>query len=442
MPTLPAMTDGSRHIFTRATGRPTAIHAEGRTILASDGVHYLDGAGGAIANSIGHGHPAVAQAMAEQVTAVDYVHATQFGSVALERYCEELAPLVPVDDVRIFPVSGGSEANETAFKLARAYHLARGDEGRHLIAARHGAYHGNTRGALDASDRIALSEGYEPWIGQTVRVPLVNPYRDDRSGEAIAADTEAAMVDIGTDRIAAFIAEPISGATLGAMVPPDDYWPAIADVCRRHGILLIADEVMTGFGRTGRWFASEHWGIRPDIITAGKGASSGYWPLGLCMASGEIFDTVDAAGSFVHGFTWSHHPIGAAVANAVLGVLRSEFLVDTAGPKGGYLREQLSERVGGHPNVGDIRGLGLLNAIEFVADRDTKEPYERSETVAERITQACFERGLTVYPCGSAVDGNVGDAVLIGPPLSVTTGELDAMVERLAAAVTATLPQG
>ncbi|MEZ5378431.1 MAG: aminotransferase class III-fold pyridoxal phosphate-dependent enzyme [Acidimicrobiales bacterium] len=432
------MTEGSSHIFTRATDRPLAVHATGRTVLASDGKHYLDGAGGAIANSIGHGHPAVVAAMAEQAASVDYVHATQFGSLALERYTDAVAPLVPIDDVRIFPVSGGSEANETAFKLARAYHLARGED-RHLIAARHGAYHGNTRGVLDASDRPALSSGYEPWIGQTVRVPMANPYRDTRSGAEIVAETEDTLRSVGIESVAAFIAEPVSGATLGAMVPPDDYWPALADMCRRHGILLIADEVMTGFGRTGKWFACEHWGVRPDIITAGKGASSGYWPLGLCMASGEIFDTVERAANFVHGFTWSHHPIGAAVANAVLGVLKQEYLVDTAGPKGEHLRSLLTNRLGDHPNVGDIRGLGLLCAVEFVADRATKAPFDQPGT-AQRVTDACFDHALTVYPCGSAVDGAIGDAVLIGPPLSVTTDELTEMADRLAAGVADALP--
>ncbi len=434
------MSSPSDHIFARGVNRPTAARASGCTITDTEGNQFLDGAAGAIANSIGHGHPAVVAAMAEQAASVDYVHATQFSSVALEDYTQALAPLVPIDRVRVFPVSGGSEANETAFKLARAYHLARGED-RHLIAARQGAYHGNTRGVLDASDRIALSSGYEPWIGRTLRVPMANPYRDARSGEELAAATEQVFVEAGPGNVAAFIAEPVSGATLGAVVPPDDYWPAIADVCRRHGILLIADEVMTGFGRTGRWFACDHWGIRPDIITAGKGASSGYWPLGLCLASGDVYDAVDAAANFVHGFTWSHHPIGAAVANAVLGVLQGEHLVDAAGPKGERVRSQLHDALDDHPLVGDIRGLGLLNAIEFVADRSTKAPFPRSDGVAERVTAACFDLGLTVYPCGSSVDGNVGDAVLLGPPLSVTEDELAEMGRRLVAGVERALPR-
>ncbi len=433
------MTEGSAHVFRRAADRPTAARAEGCTIIDTEGRRYLDGAAGAIANSIGHGHPVVVAAMAEQAASVDYVHATQFDSVALGRYADAVAPLVPVDDVRIFPVSGGSEANETAFKLARAYHLARGED-RHLIAARQGAYHGNTRGVLDASDRIALSRGYEPWIGKTVRVPMANPYRDDRTGAELAAETENVFAAVGPHNIAAFIAEPVSGATLGAVVPPDDYWPAIAEVCRRHGVLLIADEVMTGFGRTGRWFAVDHWGIRPDIITAGKGASSGYWPLGLCMASGRVYDAVHDAANFVHGFTWSHHPIGAAVAGAVLDVLRDEGLVDAAGPSGERARSALRAGLDDHPHVGDIRGLGLLNAVEFVADRDSKAAFHPSDRVSERITAACFDLGLTVYPCASSVDGNSGDAILLGPPLSVTHAELDEMTARIVAAVETVFP--
>ncbi|MCP3938521.1 MAG: aspartate aminotransferase family protein [Actinomycetia bacterium] len=422
------------HVFQRAIDRPTAVGAVGCVITDERGVSYLDGAAGAIANSIGHGHPTVVAAMARQAATVDYVHATQFGSEALEAYATALAPLVPIDDVRVFPVSGGSEANETALKLARQYHLARGED-RHLIVARGGAYHGNTRGVLDASDRNALARGYEPWIGMTLRAPMVHPYRDNRSGEEIAAETERIILEAGANHVAALIAEPISGATLAAAVPPDDYWPAIAEVCRRHGILLVLDEVMTGFGRTGRWFAADHWGVRPDIITSGKGASSGYWPLGLCLASGAVHDTVADAGNFVHGFTWSHHPIGAAVANAVLDVMIEEQLVDQVEAKGDRCRARLRSALDDTPWVGDVRGIGMLTGVEFVADRETKQPFDRAMGVAEAVTTACFDNHMTVYPCTSAVDGDVGDAVLLGPPLSAIETELDEMVDRLVAAI-------
>ncbi|MGH8927114.1 MAG: aminotransferase class III-fold pyridoxal phosphate-dependent enzyme, partial [Acidimicrobiia bacterium] len=222
-------------------------------------------------------------------------------------------------------------------------------------------------------------------------------------------------------------------ATLGATVPPGDYWPAIADVCRRHGVLLIVDEVMAGFGRTGRWFGVDHWGVRPDIVVAGKGASSGYWPLGLCIASGEVYDT--AGRSFVHGFTYSHHPAGAAAGLAVIRVIESEGLVDAAARQGERLLAGLRSSLGDHPHVGDIRGLGLLVAVELVADRQTKEPFARGEVVTERLLDAALDSGLIVYPASKGVDGINGDAVLFGPPLTVSNEEIDSIVERFTAAL-------
>ena len=428
------------HVFLRAAGRPRAVSASGCTIVSDDGTEYLDGAGGAIASSIGHGRREVVDAMAAQAAAVEYVHATQFGTEAVERFADRLAAVVPIDDARVFPVSGGSEANETALKLARSFHVARGDHDRHVVLARAGAYHGNSRGALDASDRSGLRAVYEPWLGQTVRVPMANPYRDQRTGADHAAELDRIIRLTGPDRVAAFMAEPVSGATLGAVVPPADYWPAVAEVCRAHGVLLILDEVMTGFGRTGEWFAADHWGVRPDILTAGKGASSGYWPLGVCVASGEIYETVTRAETFAHGFTWSHHPVGAAVAATVIDVIDRDGLVAAARRGGELVRGALLAGLAEHPNVGEIRGLGLLNAVEFVADRDTRAPFERSDRVIERIVAAAFDRRLTVYPCSSAVDGSVGDAALLGPALCATDAELDEMVARLVAATIAVLP--
>ena len=423
------------HVFHRGPNVPVAVRASGSSITTADGRTYLDGAGGAIACSVGHGRREIAEAMAAQAAAVAYVHATQFETESLHRLAGRLAALVPVDDARVFPVSGGSEANESALKLARSYHLARGDSERHVVIARAGAYHGNSRGALDASDRSLLRAGYEPWLGQTVRVPLANPYRDAMTGADHADVLDAAIRDVGPERVAAFIAEPVAGATLGAVVPPDDYWPAVAEVCRRHGVLVIADEVMTGFGRTGRWFGMDHWGVRPDILTSGKGASSGYWPLGLMVASGELYDAVTEAAAYAHGFTWSHHAVGAAVAGAVIDVIERERLVERSAVLGEVVHQRLTAELGEHPHVGQVRGLGLLRAVELVADRDTKAPFDRAERVSERIVAAAFERGLTVYPCSSAVDGRVGDAVLLGPPLSVTDADLEAMLDRLVDAV-------
>ena len=427
------------HDFHRAPNVPVAVRAEGATIVTADGLTFLDGAGGAIACSVGHGRREIADAMAAQAAAVAYVHATQFETEPLHRFADRLAALVPVDDARVFPVSGGSEANESALKLARAYHLARGDAERHVVLARAGAYHGNSRGALDASDRASLKAGYEPWLGQTVRVPLVNPYRDGMSGADHAEVVDRTIREVGPERVAAFLAEPVAGATLGAVVPPDDYWPAVTEVCRRHGVLVIADEVMTGVGRTGRWFGVEHWGVRPDILTSGKGASSGYWPLGVMVASGALYDTVTGAATYAHGFTWSHHAVGAAVAGAVIDIIEREQLVARSERLGAVVQQRLVDAIGQHPHVGQVRGLGLLRAVELVAERDTATPFDRAERVAERIVAAAFERGLTVYPCASAVDGRIGDAVLLGPPLSVTDGELDGMLGRLVDAIRSVL---
>jgi adenosylmethionine-8-amino-7-oxononanoate aminotransferase len=317
------MTDSTGHVFSRVWGRrlPTAIRADGVWIEGSDGRRYLDAAGGAIVNGVGHGNRTVIDAIAAQLARVDYVHAHSFTTEALENYAGAVSAVAPLSDPKVFPVSGGSEAAETAIKLARTYHLARGEPERTMVLARRGSYHGNTLGALDASGRVSLRAGYEPWLGRFDHLPAANEYRcpnpshPSACGAWHAGRLEAAIERIGSHRVAAFIAEPIVGATLGAVEPPEDYWPAVAEVCRRHGVLVIADEVMTGFGRTGRWFAIEHWDTRPDILIAGKGAGSGYWPLGLCIASSEVWAT--AAPGFHHGFTYSHHPVGAAAGSAV-----------------------------------------------------------------------------------------------------------------------------
>lgn len=428
-------------VFRRATDPPVAVRAEGVWVEDATGHRYLDAAGGAIVVGIGHGDPTVVAAMEEQARRLAYVHGSAFTTEALEAYAAELAAVVPVPDARVFPVSGGSEAVETALKLARSYHLARGAPERQVIVARQLSYHGNTRGALDASGRPRLRAPYEPWLGHTVHVPAVTEYRCPAPGHPAgcgawhAAELERTFTEIGPQRVAAFIAEPIGGATTGAAVPPDDYWPSVAEVCRKHGVLLIADEVMTGFGRTGRWFAAEHWSLAPDIMVAAKGASSGYWPLGLCIASGEVHDTVRAGGGFVHGLTFSHHPVGAAVGRAVLRRLRELGLVEAAAAKEPRLLGALRTALEGVATVGDIRGRGLLAAVELVADRESKAPFPPGERVVERVVAAARRGGLLVYWSKGCADGVAGDVVVLGPPLVITPGEIDLAAGRLAAAV-------
>jgi adenosylmethionine-8-amino-7-oxononanoate aminotransferase len=421
---------------------PMAVRAEGTTIWDADGKPYLDAAGGAVVVGIGHGRRSVADVMADQAGRLSYAHGTAFSNERLERYAAAVATWLPVDDPAIYPVSGGSEAMETALKLARAYHLARGEAERWIVVARWGSYHGNTLGALDLSGRRPLRRPYEAWLGRFRHVSAAYPYRTgepgaDALGDAgeLAAELERAIEAAGPGTVAAFVGEPIVGATLAAAEPPDGYWPAIAEVCRRHGVLLIADEVMTGFGRTGRWFGLDHWGVRPDVLVAAKGATSGYWPFGFVASSGAIRDTVLGAGAFVHGFTYSHHVVGAAVAGEVLRILESERLVEASAAKGERLRALLVDRLGDHPAVGEIRGRGLMQGLELVADRETRTPFPREERVVERVLRTAREAGLLLYSSTGLADGTNGDAILLGPPFVVTDGELEAIVSRLADAL-------
>ncbi len=432
-------------VFPRVFGRRLAIadHAVGATIWDADGRAYLDAAGGAVVVGIGHGRAEVAAVMAAQAGRVAYAHGTMFTSDALERYAAEVGSLLPLDAPAVYPVSGGSEAIETALKMARAYHLARGEASRDVVIARWGSYHGNSIGALDLSGREPLRRPYAPWLGRFRHVSTPYPYRAGQAaahalgdGAALAAELEQEIESAGSGRVAAFVAEPIVGATLGAVVPPDDYWPAVADVCRRHGVLLIADEVMTGFGRTGRWFGSDHWGLRPDLLVAAKGATSGYWPFGFAAASGPVYQAI-AGGGFVHGFTFSHSAVGATVAGEVLRILREENLVASSAAKGERLRALLVERLGERPHVGEIRGRGLMVGLEIVADRATTTAFPRAERRTEAIVAGARERGVLVYSGTGSANGVDGDTILLGPPFVVTDDEMARIADGVAAAIVA-----
>jgi hypothetical protein len=434
----------SSRVFRRSLdpALPVAVRAEGATIWDADGRAYLDAAGGAVVVGVGHGRESVARVMAEQASRVAYAHGTAFTSDALERYASALAPHLPLDDPAIYPVAGGSEAMESALKLVRSYHLARGATERWIVIARWGSYHGNTLGALDLSGRKPLRRPYEAWLGRFRHVSAAYPYRAgepgaDALGDAVelARELEQAIEAAGPGTVAAFVAEPIVGATLAAAVPPEGYWSAIAEVCRRHGVLLVADEVMTGFGRTGRWFGVDHWGIRPDILVGAKGATSGYFPYGLVATSGAIRDAVLAGPGFVHGFTYSHHAVGSAVAGEVLRILEDEGLVEASAVKGERLQAVLRARLGGHPNVGEIRGRGLLIGVELVADRDSRAPFSRANRVTEAVLRAARDSGLLLYSGTGLADGTNGDAIVLGPPFVITDDELDTIADRLTGAI-------
>jgi hypothetical protein len=331
---------------------------------------------------------------------------------------------------------------ETALKLARAYHLARGDRDRWIVIGRWGSYHGNTLGALDLSGRKPLRRPYESWLGRFRHVSAAYPYRGGLPGSNALATTDELVAELERvieaaepDSVAAFVAEPIVGATLGAVEPPPGYWPAVAEVCRAHGVLLIADEVMTGFGRTGRWFGLDHWDTRADILVAAKGATSGYWPFGFVAARGEVHDTVTGAGPFVHGFTFSHAPVGAAVAREVLRILERERLVEASAVRGEQLRGLLGDRLGGHAHVGEIRGRGLLVGVELVADRASRDPFPRAARVTEAVVAAAQEGGVLLYAGTGVADGMDGDTLLLGPPFVVTEDELARIADVVAESV-------
>ncbi len=430
-------------VFQRAAGRPlVAVRAEGSTIWDATGRPYLDAAGGAIVVGVGHGRESIARVMADQAGRLAYAHGSVFTTEALEAYAQEIGRHLPQDNPAIYPVSGGSEAIETALKLVRAYHLARGEANRWIVFARWGSYHGNTLGALDLSGRKPLRRPYEGWLGRFRHLSAAYPYRAGEPGanalgtaEELAAELDRAIEAADPGSVAAFVAEPIVGATLAAAVPPEGYWPAIAEVCRRHGVLLVVDEVMSGFGRTGRWFGIDHWGVRPDILVAAKGATSGYWPYGFVSASGTVADAVLGAGPFVHGFTFSHSVVGAAVAREVLRILESEDLVAASRTKGERLTALLRDQIGDHPNVGEIRGRGLMVGIELVADRATRAPFPRSARLTEAVVAAARQDGVLVYSGTGNADGVDGDQILLGPPFVVTDAELVQISETLAAAI-------
>jgi adenosylmethionine-8-amino-7-oxononanoate aminotransferase len=419
------------------------VEAFGSTIRDADGREYLDAAGGAVVVNVGHGRNEIASVMAGQAGRLAYAHGSVFTNEPLEAYAAAIGRHLPLDGPAIYPVSGGSEAVETALKLARAYHLARGDTDRWIVYSRWGSYHGNTLGALDLSGRRPLRRPYEGWLGRFRHVSAAYPYRAGLAGsnalgtaDELAAELDRAFEAAGPGTVAAFVAEPIVGATLAAVVPPEDYWPAIAEVCRRHGVLLIADEVMTGFGRTGRWFGLDHWRIRPDLLVAAKGATSGYWPFGFVAASDEVHGTVSGGSGFVHGFTYSHGPVAAAVAGEVLRILEREDLVEASAVKGTRLIGGLRARLGDHPHVGEIRGRGLLVGIELVADRGSREPFARAERITETVVRAARQRGLLVYSGTGSANGVDGDTILLGPPFIITDQEIDRVIDDLAGAIT------
>jgi adenosylmethionine-8-amino-7-oxononanoate aminotransferase len=433
-PTLPATV-----VFHRRLDRPLPriVRAAGVYLYDDRGRDYLDAASGAVVVNIGHGRSEVADAMAGQAAAVAYAHNSAFTTEALEEACRALAELVPAPLDRIYLVHGGSEGVETAFKLARQIQVARGHTDKHRIVSCRPSYHGSTLGALAASGRPPLRRPFEPMLIEVPQVPAAYCYRCalgksyPSCGVACATSLEEEILRLGADTVAAFIVEPIGGAASGGAVPPDDYLPRVREICDRHDVLLIADEVMTGLGRTGRTFAVEHSGVRPDLLVIGKGLGSGYAPAGAVAVSSELVDLLrDQAGKFNHGFTYSHHAVVAAACREVLAILVREGLLE----RGAQLEERFFgelRRLERFPFVGDVRGRGLLAGIELVADRASKRPFPRSRKLVEELTDRALDNGLVLWPSTGCADGENGDVVLVAPPLVVSEEEITELSRRL-----------
>lgn len=436
------------HVFYRRMDhpRPMLSHAEGVYIFDTGGQRYIDASGGPVLVNIGYGVPEVLEAMQQQAKTAAYLHATMFTTPALEDYSAALAEIVPVDNPRFFYLESGSEAVETALKFARQVQVDRGETSRYVVISRWHSYHGTTLGALTVSGRPALRKMYQPMMQYTPHIEPPYCYRCPFNATYPSCSLRCAYMleetiqNNGPETISAFIAEPLSGASLAAAVPPSDYWPLIRQICDHYGVLLIADEVMTGFGRAGYWFAMEAWNVRPDIMTMAKGAGGGYFPLSITAVKTSDVETIRAGhGDFIHGGTFSHHPTGAAVGLAVLRYLQQHHLVEAARRQGQKLEQKLRAALGDHPNVGDIRGQGLMWGLEFVADRATREPFPVKQGLAKKLGDAAFERGLIVYPISGNADGTRGDQVMIAPPFVVTDEQLDEIVGLLVDTVRAVL---
>jgi adenosylmethionine-8-amino-7-oxononanoate aminotransferase len=426
-------------VFYRDLGKvlPTAVRGQGVYLHDSEGKRYLDACGGALVVSLGHGRKDLARAMAEQAESVAYVHGTQFTTDAIEEWALGLTRLLPKELSKLYLVPGGSEATETAIKLARQYHIARGRDTKYRAIAVRPSYHGGTLGALSVTGREALRKPYLPLLSNEHHAPAPTCYRcplgKSRSDCGIAcADALSDLIEeIGPPTVSAFFIESIGGAATGANVPPPEYLPRVREICDRHDVLLVVDEVLVGYGRTGTFLACEPSGIVPDILLLGKGITSGAVPGGAVAVKESIARTVkDELGSFTHGYTFSHHPVVAAVAREVLSILEREDLVARVARLERPFFAAL-ERLKRFDFVGDVRGRGLLAGIELVRDRSTKEPFPRSRKIAEEVASRAFAKGLIIYYGTGMANGVDGDAVVLGPPFVIEEHELEEIASLL-----------
>ncbi len=437
------------HIFGRSTkGQlPTAVAGDGCYLIDASGKRYFDGSGGAAVSCLGHSNAHVRAALHDQLDQLAFAHTGFFTSDAAEKLADRLVAAAPEGIDRVYLVSGGSEAVEAALKLARQYFMEIGHPERHRVIARRQSYHGNTLGALAAGGNEWRRAQFAPLLVETSHISPCYEYRERRDGESLvdygqrsANELEAEILRLGPESVMAFVAEPVVGATAGAVPAVAGYLKRIREICDQYGILLILDEVMCGMGRTGHLFACLEDGVAPDMITIAKGLGAGYQPIGALLVQGKIYEAVaSGSGFFQHGHTYMGHAMAAAAANAVLDEIEGNNLLSRVREQGDKLDAALRAEFGQHPYVGDIRGRGLFRGVELVEDRETKKPFDPARKLHAKIKANAFEAGLICYPMGGTIDGVRGDHILLAPPFIIEDAQIDEVVTKLSGAITGAL---
>jgi adenosylmethionine-8-amino-7-oxononanoate aminotransferase len=437
------------HVFHRNLRQdyPLAVRGDGLYLIDAAGKRYLDACGGAAVSCLGHSDRSVTNAIAAQLEQLPYAHTSFFTNAPMETLADDLIARAPAGMSHVYFVSGGSEAMEAALKLARQYFVEAGQSERRHVIARLQSYHGNTLGALATGGNLSRRQQYEPLLFPVRHVSPCYAYRGKEPGESdeaygarLADELDRAIRTLGPGSVMAFCAETVVGATLGAVPPVPGYFRRIRDVCDRHGVLLILDEVMCGMGRTGTLYACEQEGIAPDIVCVAKGLGAGYQPIGAAIVSHRLVETIrDGSGFFQHGHTYLGHAAACAGALAVQRAIRERGLLENVRRMGALLDERLHARFDSHPHIGEIRGRGLLWGLEFVRDRATQEPFDPALRLHAQLKAQALEAGLMCYPMGGTLDGRRGDHVLLAPPFIVEAQQVDEIVDRLAVSLDRTL---
>ncbi|MCP5151546.1 MAG: aspartate aminotransferase family protein [Ectothiorhodospiraceae bacterium] len=432
---------------------PVAARGDGPYIIDRDGRRYLDASGGAAVSCLGHSHPAVVQAIKDQVDRLAYAHSGFFTTEPAEALADFLIDQAPGDLGYVFFVSGGSEAIEACLKIARQYHVENGEPQRRRFIARRQSYHGNTLGALSVGGNMWRREQYAPLLIEGHHIAPCFAYRDQRDdeteeayGRRVADELEAKLLELGPDTVCGFLCEPVVGATAGAVPPVPGYLARIREICDRYGVLLVFDEVMCGMGRTGSLFACDQDGVAPDLMAIAKGLGAGYQPIGAMLVARKVHDAIaNGSGFFQHGHTYMGHPMACAAGLAVQHAIRDEHLLDNVRTQGAALEAALQERLGNHANVGDIRGRGLFLGIELVADRASKAPFDPALALHARVKREAMARGLMCYPMGGTIDGRRGNHVMLAPPFIIGAEHVATIASGLGDAIDAAiagLPRG